>query len=124
MMSILFPSPTLLVGCKIWLGSTLEAAAFLCGTKLSLVGTCIGSSGSKGKVDTETEVTSVTPSLGCDAGCGALPTGETGAGRNTVFYSHTHTVATRSLGLLVCRLLIYLLLGLVVLLKSCCNILS
>lgn len=75
MMSVVFPSPTLLVGCRIWLGSALEAAAFLCGAKLSLVGMRGGSCGGKGKVDTETEVTCATPSLGCEAGCGVLPTG-------------------------------------------------
>lgn len=88
------------------------------------VGTCIGSCGSKGKVDTETEVTCTTLSLGCDGGCGVLPMGGVCAGCNAVFYSHTHTVITKNLGLLVCRLHIYLLLRLVVILKSCCNILS
>lgn len=92
--------------------------------KLSLVGMCIGSCGSKRKVDTETELTCATPFLGCEAGCGALPTGGTRAKHNTVFYSHTHSIIARNLGLLVCRLLIYLLLRLVVLLKSYCNILS
>jgi len=122
MMSVLFPPPALLVGCEIWLGSTLEAAAFLCRAKLSLVGICGGSCGGKGKLDTEIEVTCTTPSLGCEAGCGALPTGGTCVGLNTVRYSHIHSVTTRNLGLLVCTLLIYLPLRLAVLLKSCCNI--
>lgn len=36
MMSILFPSPVLLVGCWMWLDSTLEAATFLFRAKLSV----------------------------------------------------------------------------------------
>lgn len=92
--------------------------------KLSLVGTCVGSCSSKGKVDTETVVMCVTPSLGCEAGCGVLPVEGTRAGHNTIFCSHTHSVTTRNLGLFVCRLLIYLILRLVVLPKSCSNVLS
>lgn len=58
-----FSSPALLMGCKKWLGSTPEAAAFL-------VGTCAGSCGSKGKIDTEAAAMCTPPSLGCAAGCG------------------------------------------------------
>lgn len=60
---MLFPSPALLMGCETWLGSTLEADAFL-------VGMCAGSCDSEGKIDTEAAAMCATPSLGCEAGCG------------------------------------------------------
>lgn len=109
--SVLFPSPTVL-------DSTLEAAEFLCGQSCFSWACALGAVAVKAKQALRLK----SHARLCPWGfrLWSVTSVRDKCRSNTVFYSHTCTVTTRSLVLFIYRLLIF---RLMVLLKSCCDVL-